>query len=92
MNDRLSDHFFIKKSDEYKQISSSPLTEFADSGIVSRITPLSSINDNKLNTNLFVNNNDDDDESITTENQYLSFNLTEISKRMVFFQKRNFSM
>jgi hypothetical protein len=91
MNDRLSDHFFIKKSDEYKQISSSPLTEFADSGIVSRITPLSSINDNKLNTNLFVNNNDDD-ESITTENQYLSFNLTEISKRMVFFQKRNFSM
>jgi hypothetical protein len=89
MNDRLSDHFFIKKSDEYKQISSSPLTEFADSGIVSRI---SSINDNKLNTNLFVNNNDDDDESITTENQYLSFNLTEISKRMVFFQKRNFSM
>ena len=81
MNNRLSDNFFIKKSNEYKQISSSPLTEFADSGVVSRITPLSSINDNKLNVNLFVN--DDDDESITTENQYLSFDLIEISKRMI---------
>jgi hypothetical protein len=80
MNNRLSDHFFIKKSNEYKQISSSPLTEFADSGVVSRITPLSSINDNKLNVNLFV---DDDDESITTENQCLSFDLIEISKRMI---------
>ncbi len=90
MNNQLIDHFLIKKSNEYKQSLSSPLTEFADSGIVSRITPLSSINDNKL----FINPIDDDDnQSIATENQCLSFNLTDISKRMIlFFFNINFSM
>jgi hypothetical protein len=80
MNDQLIDKFLTKKSNEYQQLSSSPSTEIADSGIVSRITPLSSINDNKL----FINPTDDD-ESIVADNQCLSFNLTDISKRMILF-------
>jgi hypothetical protein len=78
MNDQLIDKFFTKKSNDYQQLSSSPSTEIADSGIVSRITPLSSINDNKL----FINPIDDD-ESIVADNQCLSFNLIDISKRMI---------
>jgi hypothetical protein len=91
MNDQLIDNSLIKKSNECKQSSSTPLTEIADSGIVSRITPLSSVNDNNK---LFINSTDDDNESIATENQCLSFNLTNISKRMIrfFFVNINFSI
>ncbi|CAF1117189.1 unnamed protein product [Rotaria sordida] len=88
MNEQLIDNAFIKKSNEYKQSTLSPLTDMADSGVVSRITPLSSINENKLNINHYNNNNDDDDdESITTENQSLSFNLTDISKPVLKYKK-----
>jgi len=80
MNDQLIDKFLTKKSNEYQPLSSSPSTEIADSGIVSRITPLSSINDNKL----FINPTDDE-ESIVADNQCLSFNLIDISKRMILF-------
>ncbi|CAF4483233.1 unnamed protein product, partial [Rotaria magnacalcarata] len=58
----------------------SPSTELADSGVVSRITPLSSINDNKPQINHYDNNYDDDDELLTAENQNLSFQLITISK------------
>jgi hypothetical protein len=82
MNDQSIDHLLIKNSNEYKQSLLSPLTEIADSGIVSRITPLSSINGNKL----FINPiDDDDDDSIATENQCLSVDLIDINKRMIFF-------
>ncbi|CAF1209523.1 unnamed protein product [Rotaria sp. Silwood1] len=81
MNEQLIDNVFIKKSNEYKQSTLSPLTDMADSGIVSRITPLSSINENKLNIHHY------DDESITTENQSLSFNLTNISKLVLKYKK-----
>jgi len=77
MNVQLIDSFVLN---ECKHLSTSPLTEFADSGVVSRITPLSSINDNKVN----INHYDDDNESITTEHQCLPFNLTELSKRRIF--------
>jgi hypothetical protein len=77
MNVQLIDSFVLN---ECKHLSTSPLTEFADSGVVSRITPLSSINDNKVN----INHYDDDNESITTEYQFLPFNLTELSKRRIF--------
>ncbi|CAF1117467.1 unnamed protein product [Rotaria sordida] len=87
MNEQLIDNAFIKKSNEYKQSTLSPLTDMADSGVVSRITPLSSINENKLNINHYNNNDDDDDESITTENQSLSFNLTDISKPVLKYKK-----
>jgi hypothetical protein len=80
MNDQLFDNFLFNK-----QSSSSPLTELADSGIVSRITPLSSINDNKLFRNPI---DDDDNASITSENQYLSFRLNDINKRMILFYYR----
>ncbi|CAF5216463.1 unnamed protein product, partial [Rotaria magnacalcarata] len=73
MNDRFIDRVFIKKSNEYKQFILSPSTELADSGVVSRITPLSSINDNKPQINHYDNNYDDDDELLTAENQNLSF-------------------
>lgn len=81
MNDRFVNNIFIKKSNTYKQSALSPLTEFADSGIASRITPLSSINDNRLQVNQYDN---DDDESITIKNQSIQFNLSLINKRKLF--------
>ena len=64
-----------------KQSLISPLTEITDSGIVSRITPLSSINDNRL----FINPiDDDDDDSIATEIHCPSIHLIDINKRMNF--------
>lgn len=90
----MNNQLLIKNSNEYKQLlsSSPPLTENADSGIASRITPLSSINDNKLLINP-IDDDDDDNQSITTEKQCLSFTLTDISKRMrIFFYHEIFSM
>ncbi|CAM2717252.1 unnamed protein product [Rotaria socialis] len=85
MNDRFIDHVFIKKSNEYKQFILSPSTDLADSGVVSRITPLSSINDNKPQINHY--DNYDDDESLTAENQRLSFQLITISKPILEYKK-----
>ncbi|UJR31994.1 hypothetical protein I4U23_019464 [Adineta vaga] len=73
MNASTIDKFFCKNSNLYTQLTSSPLTEFADSGVVSRTTPLSSINENKLDDNHQNNNeDDDDDQSISTEHQCFS--------------------
>ncbi len=79
----MTDQSLIKNSNEYKQSLISPLTEIADSGIASRITSLSSRNNNKL----FINpiDDDDDDNSITTEIHCPSFDLIDINKRMIFF-------
>jgi hypothetical protein len=82
MNDQLIDNSFaIKKSYKYQQSpSTSPLTDIADSGVVSRVTPSSSsINENKLN----INQCDDNDRSTINQNRYLSINLVENRKRMI---------
>ena len=63
-----------------KPLASSPSTEIADSGIASRTTPLSSINDRKLFINPTI---DDDNESIVTENHCFSFNSIDLHKRMI---------
>ncbi|CAF1028635.1 unnamed protein product [Adineta steineri] len=60
----MSNNIFLKNSNEFKKPSPSPLTEFADSGVASRFTPLSSANNRKLNTN---HDDDDDYQSISTE-------------------------
>jgi hypothetical protein len=82
MTDQSINHLLIKNSNEDKQSLISPLTDIADSGIVSRITPLSSINDNRL----FINpiDDDDDDDSISTEIHCPSIDLIDINKRMAF--------
>ena len=67
---------------ENKPFLSSPLTDVADSGIASRGTPLSSINDVKLFINPTIG---DDNESITTENQSPSFDCIDLHKRMIIF-------
>lgn len=82
MNDQLLDNFLNKNSNESKRLSSpiTPFTEIADSGIASRITPLSSITENKLLSNpVDVADDDDDNQSITIENQ---FNLIDLGKRI----------
>jgi len=70
MSDRLFNHSSSMKFNRYHTTSCSSSTDIADSGITSRITPLSSINENRLNINADHDDDDDDgddNDSITTE-------------------------
>ena len=85
------DHRFIKDSNDYKQSLTSPLTDMADSGIASRITPLSSLNGKKVSMNLLGDDDDDGNDSIATEIYCPSPNLTDTHKRMIFSFHTTFS-
>lgn len=78
MNGPIKNKFCFKTPNQHTELTPPlSLTEFADSGVVSRNTPVSSIDEKYSNHS--QENDDDGDQSVATEVQYLS----NIHKRMV---------